>query len=337
MEVISMKKTSIVFLCLLIICSFSACNTLNNKNDNNSGTLIRAISGTDETSDIVSMTIISEYGNGEVDITEAEDWEFLKEYTYDSPYPSDKYEELFTFPNTNIIQIKTNFDQETLYIMKDGRIVKQVMCGDSGVEERDYEVYLAKKKYLITEQRLIDLLKKYDKTIEREDSKIDYPEIKYNELNEQEKIIWKYYDTVNLRNEAHPDGDWETRVALTDISEREFRRGFSANSENRISHIGIFNLKSCQIVYIEKIDNAPADLSEKEGLTFETYVVGMLCEVYENEDLFTFDGLNFDEVLVCQRDTEWYILENRGYMSEGWEPFPEEFRKSAVQKRKEKL
>lgn len=145
---------------------------------------------------------------------------------------------------------------------------------------------------------------------------IDYPDLKYEELSEQEKIIWKYYDTVNLRDKAHPDGDWETRASLTDVSQRECRKSFSENSKNRSLHMGIFNLKSCQIVYIEKIDNAPADVKEKDGLTFETYIVGMLCDVYEDEDLFTFDGVNFDEVLVCWRETGWYILENRGVSTE---------------------
>ncbi|MBQ0083732.1 MAG: hypothetical protein KBS52_03080 [Clostridiales bacterium] len=83
----------------------------------------------------------------------------------DSPDPADKLEELFVFPDTHTIQIKTSFSTVCLYVMKDGRIVKQVMCGDSEVQEKDYEVYSADEKHLMTKQRLTDLLKKYENTI----------------------------------------------------------------------------------------------------------------------------------------------------------------------------
>ena len=46
--------------------------------------------------------------------------------------------------------------------MKDGSIAKKEMCGDSEVTDVSYELYRAEEKYMLNEERLIELLKKYN-------------------------------------------------------------------------------------------------------------------------------------------------------------------------------
>ena len=54
--------------------------------------------------------------------------------------------------------------ETSMYLLKDGSIVKKEMCGDSGVPESEvpYELYTANNDSTLTEERLIELLKKYD-------------------------------------------------------------------------------------------------------------------------------------------------------------------------------
>ena len=143
----------------------------------------------------------------------------------------------------------------------------------------------------------------------------NYPTIVYDGLTEQKKVIWNYYDTVNNRNE-NPDGDWETRVNLTAPSEREIRYAFSSNEINRESHLGIFNIESAGMVYIKQIETAPASQYEYAGALLETYLIGLNCTVFNSDDIFTFNGINFDEVLLECVDGRWYILENRSVSTE---------------------
>jgi len=143
--------------------------------------------------------------------------------------------------------------------------------------------------------------------------------LNYNDLTEQEKVIWDYYDTVNVRDEEHPDGDWETRVSITAPSEQEERYAFSNNETNRELHMGIFNLESSRMVFIEQTETAPADQFYHEGAILETYLVGLDCTVFEADDVLTFNGINFDEVLLEYIDGTWYILENHSVSTEALE------------------
>lgn len=165
-----MKKLAIL-ICVLLLLSASACKSSDSKqsddapksNAENSVTLIRALRGTDNISVIKSLSILHEYSANETEITDSSDWAFLEKYTYSHIYPTEELHEVFTFPKTNIIQIDDFAEQ--LYLMKDGSIVKREMCGDSGVEDVPYEVYKAEEKYMLNEEKLIALLKKYDNSI----------------------------------------------------------------------------------------------------------------------------------------------------------------------------
>ena len=158
-----MKKFITYIICMLLLLSASACTTSDSKpsdnssksNTENSISLIRALRGTDNISVIKSLSIVHEYGTDKTEITDSNDWTFLEKYTYIHIYPSEELSVLFTFPGTSIIQIDDVGEQ--LYLMKDGSIVKQEMCGDSGVDNRTYEVYRAEGKYMLNEEKLITL------------------------------------------------------------------------------------------------------------------------------------------------------------------------------------
>ncbi len=116
-----------------------------------------------------------------------------------------------------------------------------------------------------------------------DDEKEPLPTIVYDDLTDQEKLIWNYYDTVNVRDEQHPDGDWEKRVDLTAPSERNMRNTFSSNETNRKLHMGIFNLESSRLVYIQKVETAPADQNTESTKTAGS--VRKLCVAAEVVEL----------------------------------------------------
>ena len=139
-----MKKFITFIICMLLLLSASACTTSDSKpsdnsskaNTENSISLIRALRGTDNISVIKSLSIVHEYGTDKTEITDSNDWTFIEKYTYSHIYPSEELSILFTFPGTNIIQIDDVGEQ--LYLMKDGSIVKQEICGDSEVTNITY-------------------------------------------------------------------------------------------------------------------------------------------------------------------------------------------------------
>ncbi len=109
------------------------------------------------------MSINYENNSKTLKITDIKDWEFLKEYVYSNEISFAKKEKLTNSGKTNLIKI--GLSEQEIYLLKDGTIIKQTMCGDSGVKEEDrtFDVYKAKEKYMLNEQRLGDLLKKYEK------------------------------------------------------------------------------------------------------------------------------------------------------------------------------
>lgn len=166
-----MKKIFLFALCITLLICLSACNSSPSQQNNNSFEitqaaneipLIRTLTATDTVDAIKSFEIIHEYNPTPTEITDKNDLKFLEKYTYSHIYPSDKLHELFLFPNNYRIIIKLNASENTLYLMKDGSIVKQQMCGDSGVTDVPFEVYTADNQYMLTHEKLIELLKKYD-------------------------------------------------------------------------------------------------------------------------------------------------------------------------------
>ena len=165
-----MKKIFAAIVCALLIFTMVACNESKTPNSSeNSGymgeeykvSLIRALTGTDDVSAIKSLSIVRN-DTSVTEITEKEDWEFFEKYTYFDRISFAEKEKLIS---NKLALIKCGFSEGTIYLLNDGRIIKQEMCGDSGVpqEEGDFEIYKAEEKYTLNEQKLIELLEKYNK------------------------------------------------------------------------------------------------------------------------------------------------------------------------------
>ena len=90
--------------------------------------------------------------------------DFIKKYTYAGELPQNEMHELFKYPDTKTASLKANGGEKFFHILSDGRIAIKTMCGNSGVPEteRTYDIYTADNEYKLTEERLIELLKKYD-------------------------------------------------------------------------------------------------------------------------------------------------------------------------------
>ncbi len=168
-----MKRIFLLSLVLVLSLSFCACQKAeptesNNSNSNSFGeyktTLIRRLTGTENIDNISDFAICDTYGNEPVKITDKKDFNFLKQYTYNGELPTNEINEIFKYPDTKMVVLKFNNGEISLFIFSDGRIVIQVMCGDSGLSEseRTYEIYTADKENMLTEEKLTELLKKYD-------------------------------------------------------------------------------------------------------------------------------------------------------------------------------
>ena len=127
----------------------------------------------------------------------------------------------------------------------------------------------------------------------------------YNDLTEQEKLIWDYYNTVNDRS-VHPDGNWEKRLELTEPWNRELCYNFSTFPGNRENRLGIFNVKSASIVYMKQIETGSADQEMYPDNEMQTFVVGIDCTVYNDGD-FYYNGLNWNIVPLVSIDDTWYV------------------------------
>ncbi len=165
-SVLNYKKTAfrIAIVSVAVIIATSVClltNPITVKAENN-GSLLLALTGTNDTNEIRGFEIIHKYGGVTTDITDTNDFAFLKEYTYSHEYPQKELHKLFSFPETQMIKIESNFqNHQTLYLMSDGGIAVQTMSGDNGVTDISYDVYTADKEYMLNEKALIKLLKKY--------------------------------------------------------------------------------------------------------------------------------------------------------------------------------
>lgn len=159
----------ILILCLILCLGLCACQKAepsesNNSNSNGSGeyktTLIRNLTASEDVSNIESLKI--EYKNAAepIDVTEKNDLNFLKEYTYGGDFPTDRLHELYVYPPHCLITVNESIK---LYLLEDGSIAKQVMSGDSEVSEsqKTYEIYTASDENRLTENKIISLIDKY--------------------------------------------------------------------------------------------------------------------------------------------------------------------------------
>lgn len=167
-----MKKVLAFLICALLILSASACGSLEVKEDNNS------VNSSSEYSEILintnllsSISIHNVHDEELARISVKEDWAFLSKYTKSHTLTKEETNKLLVYPDTHIIYLNNISDDgeevvfAKIYLLKDGGIVKRQMCGDSGVTDVPYELYKAEEKYMLNEEKLITLLKKYDNSI----------------------------------------------------------------------------------------------------------------------------------------------------------------------------
>lgn len=166
-----MKKIFLFALYGILLICLSACSPSPSQPNSNSSEftesdnirpLMRTLTATDTVDHIQSFEIVHEYSPNATVITDKNDLKFLEKYTYSHIYPSDKLHELFLFPDNCFITIEISGFKSKLYLMKDGSIAIQQMCGDNGVTDIPFEVYTADDQYMLNRERLIELLKKYD-------------------------------------------------------------------------------------------------------------------------------------------------------------------------------
>ena len=156
------------FCFILCSCKNSEPTQSNDSIESNIGeyktTLVRDLTATENVGKIENFAIDYKNSTGTVFITDKNDLEFLLNYTYGGRFPTDRKHELYVYPPYCVFTVSVNGCENTLYLLKDGSIAKKEMCGDSGVPESEvtYEIYTADNEYNLTEERLIELLKKYD-------------------------------------------------------------------------------------------------------------------------------------------------------------------------------
>lgn len=162
-----MKKLLSFAMCIILLFCLSACKTKQPANDSSttdtveqSVSLVRVLTATDDVKNIESFEIVHRYGDP-TEITNKDDLKFLEKYYYSNVYEGELHE-LLTFPKNQRINIKVNGYSNTLYLMDDGSIVISEMKGDSEVKETSFEVYKAESGYMLNSKNLIKLLKKYN-------------------------------------------------------------------------------------------------------------------------------------------------------------------------------
>lgn len=124
----------------------------------NSRTLLRAMTASDDISNIEEIKILSgTCATGAPVITDKNDLQFLQKYTY-SHYRVTKKEyaeQLLKDKTDYSLEVVTNTGEKIyLYIMQDGGIAIRQMCGDSEVPEIAYDFYTADKENTLTKEKL---------------------------------------------------------------------------------------------------------------------------------------------------------------------------------------
>ena len=168
-----MKKVFVLVMVLGLCFGLCSCkkaeptqsnNLVESNIDEYKTTLIRNLTATENVGEIESFAINYKNSIGTVSIADKKDLEFLLNYTYGGRFPTDRLHELYVYPPYCLLTATVNGFETSMYLLKDGSIVKKEMCGDSGVPESEvpYELYTANNDSTLTEERLIKLLKKYD-------------------------------------------------------------------------------------------------------------------------------------------------------------------------------
>ncbi len=169
-----MKKTIKIFTILFsVIFALSLCSCKEKDKTQlsstptttpNSRTLLWAISASDNLNNIGGIRIVTASCTiGAPVINDKADMEFLQNYTYSNSRTTKKGLE------NQLLKDKTNYSFEVvtknqskyfLYLMQDGSIAIQQMCGDSEVSEISYDFYTADKEDMLTKEKLESLTSK---------------------------------------------------------------------------------------------------------------------------------------------------------------------------------
>lgn len=162
-----MKKFLLVVVSILLVLSICGCKSTSVEENNNSSapTSESTYPLFYDISVIEDFEIWHGYEFDSTLITEKEDLEFLKEYKYAYTVFEEELDEVLAFTKTNILKFEFNGLGRTLYITKDGNIFEKVISGDSGVEGVEFSVFKAEGDYCLNEERMIELLKKYDSVV----------------------------------------------------------------------------------------------------------------------------------------------------------------------------
>ncbi len=119
--------------------------------------LLRTVTASDDLDNVKSIAILDETCIVLSTLIDKEDMEFLQKYTY-SHYRTDKRENWDEWLKNNSV-LCLNVDTKTcgvssLYLMQDGSIAIQQMCGDSEVPEISYDFYIADEEDKLTKEKL---------------------------------------------------------------------------------------------------------------------------------------------------------------------------------------
>lgn len=161
----AIKMFSILFF-IVVALTFSSCkaNRTSSAHNNiqNSDTLLRRISATDDLNNIENISILSGTDSNGAILTDKSAFEFLPEYTYSHTH-SDR-REIWDKRLTDATDVALAVSTKTcgiqyIYLINDGSIAIQVMCGDSEVPELSYDFYTADNDNMLTKEKL-ELLSK---------------------------------------------------------------------------------------------------------------------------------------------------------------------------------
>ncbi len=164
-SVLNYKKPAfwIVIVAIIATIAASVCLLTNPPaKDENNGSLLFALTGTNDVNQINDFKITHEYGGVSATITDKNDLKFLEKYRYSHLYPTNQLQELFVFPGNLRITINSgSINVHELYLMQDGSIVVERTAQTNGTTQTTYDVYTADGDALLDEAALIALLKKY--------------------------------------------------------------------------------------------------------------------------------------------------------------------------------
>ncbi len=165
-----MKKIFVLSLALFLCISICACRksepsesyAIGEEKYKNS--LVYNLTKTGNFDNILSFVISHKYDDEPTFISDKNDLKFLNYYHYSGEqYPMDKLDELFVFPENTVLTIKAEggYDKPH-YLLSDGSIVVPQDKSDTDTTKVSYDIFKADKENMLTEEKLIALLKKYD-------------------------------------------------------------------------------------------------------------------------------------------------------------------------------